>query len=1199
MDRSKPVKYGLEIRRKPQSHRPATAAKPLPPVRDAKLQSLFGDDDDEDGVEADIARQNLKKRSQRETEQQHEAAMAEDPSVFDYDGVYDTIHAARTSRAKEAVQRQARYIPNLLKTTKDREKEKELVQERLLAKERAKEEEEYAGKERFVTRAYREKLAERQRWLAEEKRKEAEEAANDVTKRTDLTDLYRNLYRAQDAQAKSPGAPTAQAETGVKPSGRLAGGEEGEKQRSGSKERELPVGEPMGRGKQGEAPAVLSAERERVLGGASPVVGGDGEQEGAVSAGRDQEESGGEEGSGGVGRSGVAAARAAAGPDASREDDLPLRSSQEGAGEDETRQAGGAGREGGSAGGGDGAGGVSGEDSVPGVSKPLEGGDKKSVKVSAEDKTFCQPSIPARGNQTPRGGDQGPRRKRSDHSACQSGDLRQAGASRPYLLVAGTIRGTPSVGVARQTGESGISPRGAASKRIVRENGAGGAHGTARMNPVRPSVGASQTHVLAHDSQALSGFKRATFDVGEMEEKEERDEEGKEEKVEREDEARECGGALSCCNRAEGSAENLLSRLTSVGAGSRSKGETGGGEEYERARGALTNVIHNRCALKRVDGNVSSQTEAGGRHVAAGNSSGLETAGFGQKKKQQQVLGNAVERNVAVRGAVQGVENSVCCNYNEQVKMSVLRTEDSCRKEEPGRGRSGSWQREWKMSNVLGGTDGGGGAAAAAAGAAAAAADAGAGAGAGDGNDGPAAGGDANTCVAPAAGGAAAAAAASAGRVAGAAVQGGMGSEQGECRAGKGSVREGLAEGEGVAEGGGVAEGEGVAEGGCVAEGEGVAEGDGAGEKSVEEEGGAEEAERDEAGEERVPGEEGPGPALRSMIQRSRCSNATPTRGIASRSISRGSTWGRSGGEEQNTQGGTGSAESSNNGGGKRGASNDGVGSTIESILEGVSDGRGVSSAGSIRALLRRYVAKENECVAGLESSCAGGRSAAAEREAAAAAAACVERSGSQGGAAAAPAAVKVGRSCRVAPQQQREQNDEADGVEAQEEGRGGRAEGEGRTEDERRAEDEARGEWQEQKQKYLPQCCLEMPQKPGGSSTQACQQRKQKNLPSTQLLVGCAVKQCSRTWPQVVGKAEEQAAEEKAAEEAEEAAERTVGKVGSWSSEIRGSATGVLQGLLFRPRRRREGLSLSNLSRPNLATPNREYCMGKYGIDA
>ena len=32
-----------------------------------------------------------------------------------------------------------------------------------------------------MTRAYREKLAERQKWLAEEKRREEEEAANDVS----------------------------------------------------------------------------------------------------------------------------------------------------------------------------------------------------------------------------------------------------------------------------------------------------------------------------------------------------------------------------------------------------------------------------------------------------------------------------------------------------------------------------------------------------------------------------------------------------------------------------------------------------------------------------------------------------------------------------------------------------------------------------------------------------------------------------------------------------------------------------------------------------------------------------------------------------------------------------------------------------------------------------------------------------------
>ncbi|CAI5514994.1 unnamed protein product [Closterium sp. Naga37s-1] len=348
MDRSKPVKYGLEIRRKPQSHRPATAAKPLPPVRDAKLQTLFGNDDDDD-VEADIARQNLKKRSQRETEQQHEAAMAEDPSVFDYDGVYDTIHAARTSRAKEAVQRQARYIPNLLKTTKEREKEKELVQERLLAKERAKEEEEFAGKERFVTRAYREKLVERQRWLAEEKRKEAEEAANDHN----FDFCFNPSSRPAAPFLTSPPPPPPLSLPPQPP----------------FLQRLLfisalppfpPCHSPL-------PPLFPITPFPPFLSSPSPLF--------PLSP------------SSPLPRPSVPSPSCPhVSSSASRGDGLPLRSSQEGAGEDETRQAGGVGREGGSAGGGNGGAGVSGEHSLPGVRKPLEGGDSKSVKVSAEDK---------------------------------------------------------------------------------------------------------------------------------------------------------------------------------------------------------------------------------------------------------------------------------------------------------------------------------------------------------------------------------------------------------------------------------------------------------------------------------------------------------------------------------------------------------------------------------------------------------------------------------------------------------------------------------------------------------------------------------------------------------------------------------------------------------------------------------------------
>ena len=63
---------------------------------------------------------------------------------------------------------------------KEREKEQDILYERKLSKEREKEDHLYGDKDKFVTRAYKEKLAEEAKWLAEEKRLEAKEEANDV-----------------------------------------------------------------------------------------------------------------------------------------------------------------------------------------------------------------------------------------------------------------------------------------------------------------------------------------------------------------------------------------------------------------------------------------------------------------------------------------------------------------------------------------------------------------------------------------------------------------------------------------------------------------------------------------------------------------------------------------------------------------------------------------------------------------------------------------------------------------------------------------------------------------------------------------------------------------------------------------------------------------------------------------------------------
>ena len=68
-----------------------------------------------------------------------------------------------------------------------------MVFERRQVKERQKEDHLFGDKDKFVTAAYKAKLAEDAKWLAEEQAKEAAEAAADVTKRRDLSGFYANL----------------------------------------------------------------------------------------------------------------------------------------------------------------------------------------------------------------------------------------------------------------------------------------------------------------------------------------------------------------------------------------------------------------------------------------------------------------------------------------------------------------------------------------------------------------------------------------------------------------------------------------------------------------------------------------------------------------------------------------------------------------------------------------------------------------------------------------------------------------------------------------------------------------------------------------------------------------------------------------------------------------------------------------------
>jgi coiled-coil domain-containing protein 55 len=166
------------------------------------LDGSDDDDDEEDEnlsgkaqVNKQIAAEQaaLRKRAQAAAA----AIQDKDPSVYDYDGAYDSFQPGgggsssntantNTNKSSEEQAGKSRYIGDLLKAAKKRERERDVIYERKVAREQEEEDAQadYKGKEKFVTKAYKRKLEERKQWEAEEEEKQQEEDRNDVTKKT-------------------------------------------------------------------------------------------------------------------------------------------------------------------------------------------------------------------------------------------------------------------------------------------------------------------------------------------------------------------------------------------------------------------------------------------------------------------------------------------------------------------------------------------------------------------------------------------------------------------------------------------------------------------------------------------------------------------------------------------------------------------------------------------------------------------------------------------------------------------------------------------------------------------------------------------------------------------------------------------------------------------------------------------------------
>uniref|UniRef100_A0A7N0U743 Nuclear speckle splicing regulatory protein 1 N-terminal domain-containing protein n=1 Tax=Kalanchoe fedtschenkoi TaxID=63787 RepID=A0A7N0U743_KALFE len=208
-------KYGLQLRvPKPPQKQKLPQRPPIPPPLG------FRDEDDDDNVEMQISRHAVKSRSLKEVELLHQKALEQDPSVFDYDAVYDDMKQKEVlPKLHDRQKRESKYIGVLMEKAKERERQHEIVFERKLAKERTKEEDLYKDKDKFVTGAYKRKLAELAKWEEEERRRQLREEQDDVTKKSDISDFYlylqknvafggkdaktRKLEKQQEAEAES------------------------------------------------------------------------------------------------------------------------------------------------------------------------------------------------------------------------------------------------------------------------------------------------------------------------------------------------------------------------------------------------------------------------------------------------------------------------------------------------------------------------------------------------------------------------------------------------------------------------------------------------------------------------------------------------------------------------------------------------------------------------------------------------------------------------------------------------------------------------------------------------------------------------------------------------------------------------------------------------------------------------------------
>ncbi|SPO25444.1 uncharacterized protein UTRI_03136_B [Ustilago trichophora] len=223
---------------KPPTSSLKAAAKPS--VAPSALAFTDASDDDDDNVEAQqnpderrkakggrpnlhgLAPAKAATPATRTEKKKQEEAEQLDASIFDYDGVYDTIKDAerkvKQAKLAEDATKKPKYIDGILESAEQRKRDRLRAEARTIQKQRQAEGDEFADKESFVTNAYKEQQAELAKAEEQQEKEEKEQRASSKGMGSFYRDLLNETNAARDAaiaaslakQSSSSGAQHAQ-----------------------------------------------------------------------------------------------------------------------------------------------------------------------------------------------------------------------------------------------------------------------------------------------------------------------------------------------------------------------------------------------------------------------------------------------------------------------------------------------------------------------------------------------------------------------------------------------------------------------------------------------------------------------------------------------------------------------------------------------------------------------------------------------------------------------------------------------------------------------------------------------------------------------------------------------------------------------------------------------------------------------------